>query len=89
MLFALNLLIPLEKRMSPSDLVKGELYQADMFGYTSNNEVKKLWNNELVIYMGSENPKGNKLITNYRFQVREQQRLTDRSFLQYIKEINK
>ena len=75
--------------MTPEKLKKGELYQADMLGYTSNSHIKKLWDNELVIYMGSENPKGNKLITNYRFQVRNQQRLTDRLFLQYIKEINK
>ena len=75
--------------MSPEDLKKGQLYQADMLGYTSNNDIKELWHNELVIYMGSENPKGNKLITNYRFQVKNQQRLTDRSFLRYIKEINK
>ena len=75
--------------MSPEKLKKGKLYRADMSGYTSNNDIKKLWDNALVLYLGSENPKGNKLITNYRFSVREQQRLTDRSFLQYIKEVNK
>jgi len=73
--------------MNPDELKKGELYQADMFGYTSNSDIKKLWDNALVLYLGSENPKRNKLITNYRFLVREQQRLTDRSFLQYIKEL--
>tara|TARA_R110000824_G_scaffold344182_1_gene530808 strand:- start:249 stop:476 length:228 start_codon:yes stop_codon:yes gene_type:complete len=73
--------------MSPDKLKKGELYQTDMFGYASNNDIKKLWDNQLVVYLGSENPNGNKLITNYRFLVKEQQRLTDRSFLQYIKEI--
>ena len=75
--------------MSPEKLKKGELYQADMFGYTANNNVKRVWDNALVLYLGSENPNGNKLITNYRFLVKEQQRLTDRTFLQYIKEINK
>jgi hypothetical protein len=73
--------------MSPEKLKKGELYQANMFGYTSNDDIKKLWDNQLVVYLGSENPNGNKLIVNYRFLVKEQQRLTDRSFLQYIKEI--
>ena len=73
--------------MSPDELKKGELYQADMFGCTFNSDIKKLWDNALVLYLGSENPKRNKLITNYRFLVREQQRLTDRSFLQYIKEL--
>jgi len=76
-----------ERKMSPDELKKGELYQADMFGYTSNDKIKKLWSNAIVVYLGSENPKGNKLITNYRFLVREQQRLTDRTFLQYIKEL--
>ena len=76
-----------ERKMSPDELKKGELYQADMFGYTSNDDIKKLWHNTIVVYLGSENPKGNKLITNYRFLVREQQRLTDRTFLQYIKEL--
>ena len=73
--------------MSPDNLMKGEIYRADMFGYTSNDSVKKLWDNQLVVYLGSENPNKNKLITNYRFLVREQQRLTDRSFLRFIKEI--
>ena len=73
--------------MSPDELKKGELYQANMFGYTSNDKTKKLWHNTIVVYLGSENPKGNKLITNYRFLVREEQRLTDRTFLQYIKEL--
>jgi len=73
--------------MNPDDLVKGELYQAVMFGYTSIDSVKKLWDKQLVVYLGSENPKKNKLITNYRFLVREQQRLTDRTFLQYLREL--
>ena len=73
--------------MSPEKLHKGKLYQAHMCAYTSNDNIKKLWDNQLVVYLGSENPNGNKLITNYRFLVKEQQRLTDRSFLQYIKEI--
>jgi hypothetical protein len=76
-----------ERKMSPGDLKKGELYQADMFGYTANDRSKELWHNATVLYLGSENPNGNKLITNYRFLVREQQRLTDRTFLQYIKEL--
>ena len=76
-----------ERKMSPDELKKGELYQADMFGCTFNSDIKKLWDNALVLYLGSENPKRNKLITNYRFLVREQQRLTDRSFLQHIKEL--
>jgi len=73
--------------MSPDELKKGELYQADMFGYTSNDNLKKLWDSAIVVYLGSENPNGNKLITNYRFLVREQQRLTDRTFLEFIKEL--
>jgi len=75
----------LERKMNPENLKKGELYQADMLGYTSNDNAKRLWKGALVLYLGSENPKGNKLITNYRFLVRGQQRLTDRTFLQYIK----
>jgi len=73
--------------MNPDDLVKGELYRAVMFGYTSNDSVKKLWDNQLVVYLGGQSPEKNKLITYYRFLVREQQRLTDRTFLQYIKEL--
>tara|TARA_Y100000590_G_scaffold69526_1_gene75906 strand:- start:185 stop:409 length:225 start_codon:yes stop_codon:yes gene_type:complete len=73
--------------MSPENLIKGELYQADMLCYWANDSTKKMWDNQLVVYLGNENPKKNKQITNYLFLVREQQRLTDRSFLRFIKEI--
>ena len=79
--------------MNPDDLVKGELYQVDMGDFADRWQRRIAatghfnWHGEIVLYLGSENPSNHKHITNHCFYAEGKQRLVDRHFLKFMKEL--
>ena len=72
--------------MNPDELVKGELYQVDLDAVAIAS-ASAVWNNKIVLYLGSENSYISSAVNNYCFLVGGQQRLIDRHFLKNIKEL--